>query len=167
MGAPHTIAVDRDAPLANFARIDYSRRLIDQLPRQQVDAMRMTISGPVNAQALIDAARQADGDAWHLVAVHLEGAIRALADRVNVAEGHHLRAARGCQIAVMTLGAASVPVEFQHTPAGGDGWNEPSYPATYTILRAYLSGRWCDAEDVIPGPVLERWTVELYEGGAL
>ena len=125
-------------------------------------------SGFVRPQWLIDAnvKRYTDphGTRWHLVAADHEATIRALADRVNIAEGNNLKPARGCRLATFIMGDIDVTCEYEYEPASGDGWNEPREEASFAILRAYLNGRWNDAEDVIPGPVLERWTVQLYEG---
>ena len=125
--------------------------------------------GHINARWLIDANLKAhtEGHAvkWHLVATDHEATIRALADRVNVAEGRELTVSPGCKLTWLVMGDIEVPVEYEYEPASGDGWNEPRLEAQITLLRAYLNGRWNDVEDVIPGPVLERWTASLYEGG--
>ena len=129
----------------------------------------LVAGGFVRPQWLIDANVKAhtEGHAvkWHLVATDHEATIRALADRVNLAEGWNLNASRGCELRTFVMGDIDVTCEVECEPASGDGWNEPREEARFTILRAYLNGRWNDAEDVIPGPVLERWTVSLYEGG--
>lgn len=125
-------------------------------------------SGMVRAQWLIDANKAAHTSGfevkWHLVATDHEATIRALAERVNVAEGRDLTVSRGCKLTWLVMGDIEVPVEYEHEPASGDGWDEPRLEEQFTLLRAYLNGRWNDVEDVIPGPVLERWTAGLYEG---
>lgn len=125
-------------------------------------------AGMVRAQWLIDANKAAHTSGyevkWHLVATDHEATIRALADRVNVAEGHNLKAARGCSLAYLVFGPLEVAVEYEFEPASGDGWNEPRYEASVSVLRVYLNGYWCDAEDVASEDQIMRWEERLLEG---
>ncbi len=125
-------------------------------------------SGMVRAQWLIDANKAAHTDGvnvkWHLVATDHEATIRALADRVNVAEGNNLKAARGCSLAYLVFGPLEVAVEYEFEPASGDGWNEPRYEASVSVLRVYLNGYWCDADDVASEDQIRRWEERLLEG---
>ena len=125
--------------------------------------------GHINARWLIDANLKAhtEGHAvkWHLVATDHEATIRALADRVNVAEGNNLKAARGCSLAYLVFGPLEVAVEYEFEPASGDGWNEPRYEASVSVLRVYLNGCWCDAADVASGDQITKWEVDIMEGG--
>lgn len=126
-------------------------------------------AGMVRAQWLIDANKAAHTSGyevkWHLVATDHEATIRALADRVNVAEGHNLKAARGCSLAYLVFGPLEVAVEYEFEPASGDGWNEPRYEASVSVLRVYLNGCWCDAEDVASADQIAKWEVDIMEGG--
>ncbi len=126
-------------------------------------------NGMVRAQWLIDANKAAHTSGfevkWHLVATDHEATIRALADRVNVAEGNNLKAARGCHLAYLVFGPLEVAVEYEFEPASGDGWNEPRYEASVSVLRVYLNGYWCDAADVASGDQITKWEVDIMEGG--
>ena len=126
-------------------------------------------NGMVRAQWLIDANKAAHTSGyevkWHLVATDHEATIRALADRVNVAEGNNLKAARGCHLAYLVFGPLEVAVEYEFEPASGDGWNEPRYEASVSVLRVYLNGCWCDAADVASGDQITKWEVDIMEGG--
>jgi len=126
-------------------------------------------AGMVRAQWLIDANKAAHTSGfevkWHLVATDHEATIRALADRVNVAEGRNLKAARGCSLAYLVFGPLEVAVEYEFEPASGDGWNEPRYEASVSVLRVYLNGCWCDAADVASEDQISKWEVDIMEGG--
>ena len=126
-------------------------------------------NGMVRAQWLIDANKAAHTSGfevkWHLVATDHEATIRALADRVNVAEGNNLKAARGCSLAYLVFGPLEVAVEYEFEPASGDGWNEPRYEASVSVLRVYLNGCWCDAADVASADQITKWEVDIMEGG--
>ena len=126
-------------------------------------------NGMVRAQWLIDANKAAHTSGfevkWHLVATDHEATIRALADRVNVAEGRNLKAARGCSLAYLVFGPLEVAVEYEFEPASGDGWNEPRYEASVSVLRVYLNGCWCDAADVASEDQITKWEVDIMEGG--
>ena len=126
-------------------------------------------AGMVRAQWLIDANKAAHTSGyevkWHLVATDHEATIRALADRVNVAEGNNLKAARGCSLAYLVFGPLEVAVEYEFEPASGDGWNEPRYEASVSVLRVYLNGCWCDAADVASADQITKWEVDIMEGG--
>lgn len=126
-------------------------------------------NGMVRAQWLIDANKAAHTSGfevkWHLVATDHEATIRALADRVNVAEGNNLKAARGCSLAYLVFGPLEVAVEYEFEPASGDGWNEPRYEASVSVLRVYLNGCWCDAADVASEDQITKWEVDIMEGG--
>lgn len=126
-------------------------------------------AGMVRAQWLIDANKAAHTSGfevkWHLVATDHEATIRALAERVNVAEGHNLKAARGCSLAYLVFGPLEVAVEYEFEPASGDGWNEPRYEASVSVLRVYLNGCWCDAADVASADQITKWEVDIMEGG--
>ena len=126
-------------------------------------------AGMVRAQWLIDANKAAHTSGfevkWHLVATDHEATIRALAERVNVAEGNNLKAARGCSLAYLVFGPLEVAVEYEFEPASGDGWNEPRYEASVSVLRVYLNGCWCDAEDVASADQIAKWEVDIMEGG--
>ena len=125
--------------------------------------------GCINPGWLIDANIKAhtEGHAvkWHLVATDHEATIRALADRVNVAEGNNLKAARGCSLAYLVFGPLEVAVEYEFEPASGDGWNEPRYEASVSVRRVYLNGHWCDAQDVASADQISKWEVSILEGG--
>ena len=126
-------------------------------------------AGMVRAAWLIDAntKRYTDqtGTRWHMVAAEHERTIRELADRVNVAEGNNLKAARGCSLAYLVFGPLEVAVEYEFEPASGDGWNEPRYEASVSVLRVYLNGHWCDATDVASADQISKWEVSILEGG--
>jgi len=126
-------------------------------------------AGMVRAQWLIDANKAAHTSGfevkWHLVATDHEATIRALADRVNVAEGNNLKAARGCSLAYLVFGPLEVAVEYEFELASGDGWNEPRYEASVSVLRVYLNGCWCDAADVASADQITKWEVDIMEGG--
>ena len=126
-------------------------------------------NGMVRAQWLIDANKAAHTSGyevkWHLVATDHEATIRALADRVNVAEGNNLKAARGCSLAYLVFGPLEVAVEYEFEPASGDGWNEPRYEASVSVRRVYLNGHWCDAQDVASADQITKWEVDIMEGG--
>lgn len=84
---------------------------------------------------------------------------------MNVAEGNNLKAARGCSLAYLVFGPLEVAVEYEFEPASGDGWNEPRYEASVSVLRVYLNGCWCDAADVASGDQITKWEVDIMEGG--
>ena len=98
---------------------------------------------------------------WHMVAGAHETTIRVLVDELNVLRGVGQSAPAGCYHATLPLGAASVLVEFEHEPEEGDGWNEPHHNETVAVLRVFLNGVWCDAQDCIPEAVIERWEASL------
>lgn len=124
----------------------------------------------MNASALIAAniaAHSVDGaTAWHMVADAHERTIRALAARLAEFEGAGVTDTKHCGHARMTLGDATVLVEFEFEPEDGDGWNLPHTPASFTVNGVLINGAWCDPQDVVPASVIERWEVQLMEDRA-
>lgn len=102
--------------------------------------------------------------AFHMVASAHERTIRELCDRLNELMGVGVQPASGCHHAELIFGATSVLVEFEGEAEERATWDDPGYPATVAILRVLIGGVWCDAEDVVPDAVLERWETELLEG---
>ena len=124
----------------------------------------------MNAIQIITAntkAHTSDGyTSWHMVAAAHEATIRRLVDELNVLQGLGQTPASGCHHAELIFGDTSVLVEFEAEEASGDNWNEPRHEATVAVLRVLINGAWCDAEDVVPDAVIERWETELLEGRA-
>ena len=89
--------------------------------------------------------------------------LQGLADELGRWMGYGLTPQRGCGLREMTLGDATVTVEYEYEPGGGDGWNEPRYDAEVNILNVLINGQMCDAEDCVPSGVIERWEQELLE----
>lgn len=134
-------------------------------------------SGMVRAQWLIDAnvkrytSKDGTDIRWHMVAADHEATIRALADRLNVAEGYNLTAERGCRLTWLTFGPIEVAVEYEFErgqreiiAADPDKSQEGIAPSV-SVLRVYLNGYWCDAEDVASEKQIERWEETILEGG--
>ena len=132
-------------------------------------------NGMVRAQWLIDANKAAHTSGfevkWHLVATDHEATIRALAGRVNVAEGHNLNVARGCSLAYLVFGPLKVAVEYESErgqreiiAADPDDCQEGIAPSV-SVLRVYLNGCWCDAADVASADQITKWEVDIMEGG--
>ena len=75
----------------------------------------------------------------------------------------------GGAIATLTLGGASVLVEYEYLPAQQPIYDAdhpgvgPGHDAELNLLNVFINGYWCDVEDVIPDAVAERWRVELLE----
>ena len=64
-----------------------------------------------------------------------------------------------------TLCDVDLVCELDYERASGDGWNEPRYEASVSVLRVYLNGCWCDAADVASGDQITKWEVDIMEGG--
>jgi hypothetical protein len=131
-------------------------------------------AGMVRAGWLIEAnIRQHSVDgytAWHMVADAHERTIREMADELNIMRGVNLIPSRGCSIVNLLLGPLEVPVEYEYergqreiTQADPDKCQE-GIPPSVTILRVYLQGQWCDAEDVVCNKQIEMWTEQILEG---
>ena len=63
---------------------------------------------------------------------------------------------------------ASIPcqIEFEYTPAGGDGWNEPRYDACVefvSVTYKYIGFGW-PGEDESVKDRIEQWAAEWVEG---
>lgn len=121
----------------------------------------------MNARQLIERntrAHTVDGyQAAHMIQAAHEATIRDLCAQLNVLSGHGLQAAPGCYISKQTFGAISVQVEYegergqrQIINADPDDCQEGIAPSA-TVLRVFLNGLWCDAQDVVPDKTIERW----------
>ena len=106
---------------------------------------------------------------WHMVAAAHEATIRDVVQQFNQVTGIGLMPARGCELVSMFLGDAAVWVEFEFergqreiTQADPDDCQE-GISASVSILRVYINGRWCDAQDVVPDAVITRWEESLLE----
>ena len=106
---------------------------------------------------------------WPAYAATLVVVVRDLANQINTLSGDNATASKGCQITRVVVGDAYVPVEYELDPGdpgcyrtrNGDGW--PEIPPSVTIIRVFLNGRWCDAEDVFDADTLDRWSTEILE----
>lgn len=56
--------------------------------------------------------------------------------------------AAGMCVVPVRIGGACVPVEFEHEPEEGDGWNEPLEPELAIASRVAIGGRWVDIDDL-------------------
>ena len=98
----------------------------------------------------------------------LENTIRDLCADLAVMYGDDLTVSKGCEIAELIFGDGTAQVEFEYRagyPAKLYGPPENCYPAEdeeITILRAYLHGRWHDAE-LFSQAVLESWDSQISE----
>lgn len=139
------------------------------LPAATAAALASHTPKATNASHIIDSARASctrDGftTSYAALCVLLENQIRQLCHEINVLQGKGQRPARGCAFHESNLGAAHVLIEYEVEPASGDGWNEPRYEAQVTVLRVFINGQWCDAEDVASDATIERWTEEIVQG---
>jgi hypothetical protein len=84
-------------------------------------------------------------------------------------QGKGLKPQRGCAFARLSLGDAEVLVEYEYTPGEPPVYNldspmcGPGCGPEVAILNVLINGEMCDAEDVIPEHVLDRWRDELIE----
>ena len=124
------------------------------------------------AQAL-DAADVADAKERAVVHYGREAAqaeLSALRQRVDTLraelaefKGIGARAQEGCFIKPMCLGEATVLVEFEHTPASGDGHNEPREEESIEALQVLVNGQWIDVEAYVPKAVADRWVEDAFQ----
>ncbi len=94
--------------------------------------------------------------------LQLLAAAQKLADELAVLHGYGLHPANGCFHAECFLGDADVTVEYEHTGASGDGWNEPREDESITPLCAWINGQWVDAEK-FDADVLSKWHEKGWE----
>jgi hypothetical protein len=120
----------------------------------------------MNASQIIESCtRQAtvDGSTSYPALCDLyERQIRILGSELAVLKAQGQSPARGCGFYEGCFGAANALIEYEYEAGGGDGWNEPSYEAKITILRVFLNGVWCDAEDVASEKTQQRWIEEIW-----
>ena len=90
-------------------------------------------------------------------------AVEAMSAKLDQYTGRTAKPQRGCQFARLTLGEADVLVEYETEGPSGDGWHEPHYPATLTIIQVLINGTWVDAEDTFAGHVITKWEAEIGE----
>lgn len=95
-----------------------------------------------------------------------ESTIRALCAELSILQARNLQCMPGTRHATMMLGAASVLVEYETQDEEARTYEHPGSPASVAVLRAFINGHWCDAGDVIPKSVIERWECDLLEGRA-
>jgi hypothetical protein len=90
------------------------------------------------------------------LAANYEGAIRALCGELDALAGRNATPQSGCFHVPCFLDDAEVLVEFEYQPEEGDGWNEPHYDESVTVLCALVNGVWVDA-DQFADAVHEAW----------
>jgi hypothetical protein len=99
----------------------------------------------------------------------LRGELRLLHDELIIYTGDAEKARAGCFLTRKVLGDAEVLCEYEFERSEPDRPNAdlpnpgPGHPASAYVLQVLLNGRWCDAEDVVPQHVLDRWHEELVE----
>jgi hypothetical protein len=71
-----------------------------------------------------------------------------------------------CDSDGVQLASIPVTIEFEYTPAGGDGWNEPRYDATieYVGMTFTYQGYGWPGEAEIVKDRIEEWAAEWVEG---
>jgi len=98
---------------------------------------------------------------------HYEG--QAAIAELRRLQGKGLIPQRGCLIAEMPLGDATVMVEYEYTPPqrgvhtlrnGDPGY--PDEPAEVVILNVLVNGQMVDA-DLFADAVLDRWTQDILD----
>ena len=102
--------------------------------------------------------------AHHMIASAHATSIRYLCDKLNEYEGIGGTPQAGCHFADMTLGDATVKVEFKYERGEPQTYDHPGCDESLAIIGVLINGKWCDAEDCIPDTVLKRWEEELLEG---
>lgn len=121
----------------------------------------------MNATHLIERATRAhtsDGyTSYPALCSSLEAIVRDLCAELNVLQGVGQTAASGCHHATLALGDASALVEYEVERAERQTAHHPGRPASVSILRVFINGHWCEAEDAVPAGVIERWGSELLE----
>lgn len=95
-----------------------------------------------------------------------ESTIRALCAELATLQARNLQRMPGTQHATMVLGAANVLVEYESQDEEARTYEHPGSPASLAVLRVFINGHWCDAEDVIPKSVIEQWECDLLEDRA-
>ena len=100
--------------------------------------------------------------AHEVMAAHAK-TIESLCKDLNEWSGAGQKAQRGCGHATMQWGEAEALVEFEWEESSGDGFHEPHYEASVTILGVLLNRVWVDAEDNVPAHILDQWRVALHE----
>lgn len=124
----------------------------------------------MNASHLIERntrAHTVDGyTAFHMVAAAHEATIRALVAELNTLKGTDQRPAKGSNFARLTFGAITVLVEYDSKRAEPETQYYIGCDASVEILSVFLNGVWCDAADVVPDDVKDRWEVQLLEENA-
>jgi hypothetical protein len=84
-------------------------------------------------------------------------------------QGAGLTPQPGCKLAEVSLGDATAWIEYEFTPGrAGRYYGEPEHcypdePPEIAILNVLINGVMCDASDVIPAAVIERWEQQIYE----
>ena len=121
----------------------------------------------MNASHLIERNTRAhtqDGyTAAHMVVSAHEQTIRELVAELNTLRGLGHTPQSGCAHREMSLGDATVLVEFEITPASGDGWNEPRHERSVAALQVLVNGTWIDVHNVIDSDVSQGWEVDFLE----
>lgn len=78
-------------------------------------------------------------------------------------QGYGLTPQAGCQLHETSLGDATVWIEYEQTPAVGDGWNEPYHDASVSIVGVLVNGQMIDSAEM-PKRTIERWEQEILDG---
>ena len=124
----------------------------------------------MNAAALIERNTQAHtvhaSTSWHMVADAHERTIRELVAQLNTLQGLGHTPQSGCVHREMSLGDATVLVEFEITPASGDGWDEPRHERSVAAIQVLINGVWVDVHNVIDCDVAQGWEVDFLEAEA-
>ena len=91
---------------------------------------------------------------------------RALAHYAAQAAQAH-KPQEGCAFATVSMGEASVIVEYEYEPGEAAklyGPPEDCYegsPETLTLLQALINGVWCDPADFASDALLEMWEADI------
>ena len=76
-------------------------------------------------------------------------------------QGHGLIASKGCNLAEVSFGDATVMVEYEFTAAGGDDCNEPKHDAKAIVINVLVNGTMVSVDGLIHSAKIEKWEDEL------
>ena len=126
-----------------------------------VDAKSLPDVKAINALAIRAKATEARNTS-------LINALQAVCSELATYTGKNAMVRPGCLIGYTMLAHAVVLLEYEYSPASGDGVNEPREQSSVQVLNALINGMWIDASYVFNNDQLDEIAAKLlaeYEAG--